>query len=124
MTEEQIQAVKQSDDPEQAAMEYVQQGAATHIEFSGAHIVGFCGKEKRNLEQTSAHKDGGWQDFVLRVGWGDMADEFLFQDSSSVIVPGTMKDEGVASVIEELQSALEEATAIDSMEENFRSEDD
>jgi hypothetical protein len=67
-------------------MDFVEQGEATLIEFSRDHIVGSCGKEKRNLEQTSAAEGGGWAKVADSLRWESVADGLLCV--SPVIVPG------------------------------------
>jgi hypothetical protein len=104
MTAEQIQAVKQSDEVEEAAMVFVLKGDATLIEFSRDHIIGQCGKERRNLEQSSADEGGGWGNVADLIKWESIADDLLCD--GPVIVPGTMKDDAVVSFLEQMQSAL------------------
>ena len=117
MTEEQIQAVKQSDEVKEAAMVFVLKGDATLIEFSRDHIIGQCGKERRNLEQSSADEGGGWENVADLIKWESIADDLLCVNP--IIVPGQMKDESVVAFIDQMQCALDavsrnrEATEVD-----------
>jgi len=107
MTEEEIQEVRESDDPEEAAMEFVRQGEATLIEFSRDHIIGTCGKEKRNLETTNADDVGGWSDFAGLVNWDTYVGDGLCPDGP-MILPGTPRDEAVVTFIDQdVVAALE-----------------
>jgi len=105
MTEEQIQAVKQSEEPEEAAMVFVRNGEATSIEFSRHHIIGECGKKRRNLEQSGADEAGGWENVAGLINWESIAGSLLCADGP-IIVPGEMKDESVVSFIDQMQCAL------------------
>ena len=122
MTEEQIQAVKDSDERDEEAMELVHDGGATMIEFSRDHIIGQCGKERRNLEQGSADEVGGWQKVANLVNWEALSDDLLCVDFP-IIVPGEMKDESVIAFIDQMQCALAAVIANEDMEANFTSEE-
>lgn len=121
MTEEQIKVVKESDEPEQAAMVYVEKGEATIIEFTHEHLMGRCGKKKEYLERGSAEDVGGWDIVADSVRWEDFADDLLC--GGSIIIPGTMKDEAVTSFIDQMQNMVALIIANEHQEENFNDEE-
>jgi hypothetical protein len=120
VTQEQIQAVQQSDEPETAAMEFVNAGIATLIEFSSSNISGYCGKEERFLEPCSAASVGGWEYVFGCLKWGDYEGDLLYSNEDSLIVPGTMKEEAVEGIIDTMKSALDTVEKDDDLEHNAR----
>jgi hypothetical protein len=106
MTQEQIDAVWASEEPENAALEYVQQGEATLIEVNRNSIVGTSGRLTSKLEKTSGSEIGGWDTVYARVVV-ESGGTILFADDSCVIIAGGLKDEGVAEFIDMMESVAE-----------------
>ena len=91
VTKDDVQAIRESDDPYAGAMARVETGEATLLEFDKDFITGRSGKVRQTLARSDASQVGGWRVVYNSVMGGpeELARSHrLYFDDSALIVAG------------------------------------
>jgi hypothetical protein len=106
LTEDDIQVIRGSDDPFKAAMELVENGDATLLEFDKNSIKALSRKIKSEMSLSDASQVGGWRvvyNSMLVRPEGLARRSHLYYDDGALIVVGSIQSEPVQSVLDTLE---------------------
>lgn len=115
-----MQLVRESEDPEVLAQEYVDLGLATSIDIGKDSMIATCGKAKKRLSVGS--RDLGWQSIYARfeLGPNDRSIlSILHADDTRVIVVGGFAGDGLSGFIDWMESAQREFDTLNADEETL-----
>lgn len=112
-----MQLVRESEDPEVLAQEYVDLGLATPIDIGKDSMIATCGKATKKLSVGS--RDLGWQSIYARFELGPTDKYVLHADDTRVIVVGGFDGDGLSGFIDWMESAQREFDTLHADEETL-----